>query len=252
MTDPFGGKPIPPTEATELSQEELERRIGGAEEKRAVKVRAPRGARARPTTVSTEVRRRILWRDSATILIGVLLALLAVRVLFGGSEPVATASPTPPPSGVAIGSTAPTLPGFTAVPTISDPLGSGVIGTPTPIPLITLGPATPRPSKTPGASLKPGQSPPPPTAPVGSPTIPPAPVAGFSCQQSGLTLTCIDASTDATGWTWDWGDGRSSTGQAPGPFTYLTNPGIVPVMLTVTGPGGSDAQTIYYDFTQVP
>ncbi len=73
----------------------------------------------------------------------------------------------------------------------------------------------------------------------------PAPVANFTAApltgQPPLTVVFTDTSTgDITGWDWTFGDGGTSTVQHPthgyaaaGPYT---------VTLTVTGPGGSDAE----------
>jgi PKD repeat protein len=74
---------------------------------------------------------------------------------------------------------------------------------------------------------------PPPTADfVGSPTS--------GC--SPLTVNFTDQSTgDITSWSWDFGDGGTSTQQNPS-HTY-NSPGTYTVSLTVTGPGGSDTNT---------
>ncbi len=74
----------------------------------------------------------------------------------------------------------------------------------------------------------------------------PAPVAVFtSDKQAGtvpLTVSFTDKSTgDITGWSWEFGDGNTSTEQNPS-HTYNTL-GIFTVSLTVTGLGGSDTET---------
>ena len=57
-----------------------------------------------------------------------------------------------------------------------------------------------------------------------------------------LTVNFTDQSTgDITSWSWDFGDGATSTEQNPS-HTY-TDPGTYTVSLTVTGPGGSDTET---------
>ncbi|MBU0982367.1 MAG: PKD domain-containing protein [candidate division Zixibacteria bacterium] len=75
---------------------------------------------------------------------------------------------------------------------------------------------------------------------------PPAPVANFSGSPTSgtepLTVAFTDASTGSiTSWAWTFGDGGTSTAQNPG-HTY-TSAGTYNVSLTVTGPGGSDAET---------
>ncbi|MBD3297216.1 MAG: PKD domain-containing protein, partial [candidate division Zixibacteria bacterium] len=74
----------------------------------------------------------------------------------------------------------------------------------------------------------------------------PAPVAAFSgTPTSGcapLDVTFTDESTgDITSWSWDFGDGGTSTAQNPS-HTY-NSAGTYTVALIVTGPGGSDTET---------
>jgi PKD repeat protein len=73
----------------------------------------------------------------------------------------------------------------------------------------------------------------------------PAPVANFSANPlSGiapLTVQFTDLSTNATSWSWTFGDGGSSTARHPS-HTYV-NPDTYTVSLTATGPGGSDPET---------
>lgn len=73
-----------------------------------------------------------------------------------------------------------------------------------------------------------------------------APVADFSASPlSGcapLTVNFTDQSTgEVTSWSWDFGDGGTSTEQNPS-HDYTTA-GTFTVALTVTGPGGSDTET---------
>ena len=57
-----------------------------------------------------------------------------------------------------------------------------------------------------------------------------------------LTVNFTDQSAgDITSWSWDFGDGATSTEQNP-THTYI-EPGTYTVSLTVTGPGGSDTET---------
>jgi PKD repeat protein len=84
--------------------------------------------------------------------------------------------------------------------------------------------------------------------------MPSAPVAGFSgtptSGQPPLTVNFTDQSTGTvTGWSWDFGDGGTSTLQNPS-YTY-NSAGVYTVSLTVTGPGGPDTitRTDYIDIT---
>ncbi len=72
------------------------------------------------------------------------------------------------------------------------------------------------------------------------------PVAGFTGSPTSgdapLNVQFTDESTEnITSWSWDFGDGGSSTQQNPS-HTYGTA-GVYTVGLTVTGPGGSDTET---------
>lgn len=124
-----------------------------------------------------------LWRDSATILAGVVIALLAWQS-FGPRDTGAPGGSGDIPSGVTVGSLPPGRslpPGVTFGPIV--PPSLDINATPTPIPVITMGPTpspspspspsrTPRPSKTPAGSIAP--SAPPPTGPASStPSAPP-------------------------------------------------------------------------------
>ncbi|MCD4716678.1 MAG: PKD domain-containing protein [Desulfobacterales bacterium] len=75
----------------------------------------------------------------------------------------------------------------------------------------------------------------------------PAPVAAFSASiTSGpvpLNVGFTDESTgNITSWSWDFGDGASSTFQNP--VNNYTVPGLYTVTLTITGPGGFDTATV--------
>ncbi len=81
---------------------------------------------------------------------------------------------------------------------------------------------------------------------AGSAPPPAAPVADFSATptsgEAPVTVSFSDASTgDVTAYAWDFGDGGSSTAQNPS-NTYSAA-GSYTVVLTVTGPGGSDTAT---------
>ncbi|MDE0959040.1 MAG: PKD domain-containing protein, partial [Planctomycetota bacterium] len=72
---------------------------------------------------------------------------------------------------------------------------------------------------------------------------PPPPIAGFTPDSSGgeapVTVSFSNSSTgDINGYSWDFGDGGSSTAQNPS-HTYTTA-GTYSVTMTATGPGGSN------------
>ena len=72
------------------------------------------------------------------------------------------------------------------------------------------------------------------------------PVAQFSASTTSgpapLSLNFLNASTGSiTSYAWDFGDGTSSTDQAP--IHVYAAAGVFTVKLTVTGPGGSNTQT---------
>ena len=87
-------------------------------------------------------------------------------------------------------------------------------------------------------------------------TAPAPPSAAFAGSPTSgdapLTVSFTDQSTGAvTGWSWDFGDGATSTQQHPS-HTYDV-PGAYDVSLTVTGPGGSDTAAVGgYIFVAVP
>jgi len=205
-------------------------------------------------------RRRQLWRDTAIILSGIVIALLIAQVLLPGAGGTAMASPTPVPTDGIVGPTASpdAGPSATSVPIVDPSLG--IDATPTPIPVVTLPPtgsaAPTHPGTTPRATLKPVRTPTPTPAQTSAPTptptptaeptlIPPAPHAAFSWSQDGLTTSVLfsDASTGSIDtWSWDFGDGASSSEVSPSHDYGAT--GVWQVTLTVTGPGGSDSVTM--------
>ena len=77
-------------------------------------------------------------------------------------------------------------------------------------------------------------------------STPPAPVADFvGSPTSGTAPLTVNFTDQSTGtidsWSWDFGDGGTSTAQNPS-HTY-NSAGTFTVSLTVTGPGGSDNET---------
>lgn len=86
------------------------------------------------------------------------------------------------------------------------------------------------------------------TAPAG-----PQPVANFSCYlvaPMGVAIQMQNSSTDASSYMWQWGDGTSSTGQAPS-HTYQAA-GTKRLLLTATGPGGTDTLSRVVRITSDP
>ena len=236
----------------DLSAEEVEARLG-IPSTASTEVRGSAIAGATEPVLHATTRRRVLWRDSATILIGVVVALLVVRFLLPSGPATSDASPSPEDTSlVAVASST-----LSATPTDIPAATLGNVvppslhldATPTPIPVITLPPATPRPQPTP--TLRPGQTPgptatpritPKPT-PKPTPTPPPV-VVSFHCDQSGLTLTCHDLSLYETQpskrlWTFAQSGYPTATSNAnPASHTFGA-PGDVTVTLTVYGYNGS-------------
>lgn len=75
--------------------------------------------------------------------------------------------------------------------------------------------------------------------------VPAAPVADFSATPTSgstpLTVAFTDATSGATSWNWDFGDGRTSAERNPS--HVYTAPGTYTVALTARGPGGTDVET---------
>jgi len=216
------------------------------------------------TRIDDGDRRRLLWRDSATILIGLVLALIAGQVLIPAPTAGPIGSPTAEPSLIAIGSFGPppsVAPGATFGPIVNASLG--VDATPTPIPVITLGPSpSPSPSASPSVrpsgSVKPSAKPSPkptvkptpkPTKPTPTPTPAPEPPAaqftpGAITINAGETVDFTDTSTgQIDAWSWSFGDGGTSAARNPShqflaPCDVFEN--TCAVRLTVTGPTGTD------------
>jgi hypothetical protein len=203
-------------------------------------------------------RRRQLWRDTAIILGGVIVALLVAQLVLPQAGSTAAASPTPSPTILVPSPTASRDAGPTgpSSPPLVDP-SLGIDAKPTRIPVVTLPPtgtaapthpgptpaataiATPRPTRTPAPT------PAPTPVPTPEPTPVPAPHATFTWSQDGLA-TSVSFADGSTGvidtWSWDFGDGGSS-GQANPSHDY-GGIGVWQVTLTVSGPGGSDSATM--------
>jgi Zn-dependent metalloprotease len=77
-------------------------------------------------------------------------------------------------------------------------------------------------------------------------TLNAAPTAAFTTSNNLNTYTFTDASTGATSWFWDFGDGNTTTGQGPQVHTY-TAAGTYIVMLIVSN--GQCPDTAYFTVT---
>jgi hypothetical protein len=199
-------------------------------------------------------RRRQLWRDTALILSGLVVALLVANLVLPGIAGLAGPSPSPGPSGL-LAAPSPSAQGATGAtqqPILDPGLG---IATPTPIPVITLpptgtsAPSTPRPISTPRPTRAP--TPPPPTkappTPQPTPEVTPIPPPGVhvSCTAlPAMTVSCSVVVTDvvAGSETWDMGgQGAIVTGgDGSDSITFLYDAeGTYHVVVSVTGLDGS-------------
>jgi hypothetical protein len=211
-------------------------RVAAAPVASAPVTRAP----VRPARAARPLRadpHRLLWRDSATILVAIVLVLLGAQAFLPRGAGLPTDSAIP--SAVVIGSVPPgssVAPVETFGPIIDPSLG--IDATPTPIPVITLGPThsptpTPKPNPTPRPTPKPTKTPKP------TPTPTPPPVAVLSCSVIDvLTVSCDGTdSVHSTEWVWDWDD---LTPNSPGSLVQhvYAVPGTYLITLTVTGLDG--------------
>lgn len=216
-------------------------------------------------------RRRQLWRDSATILSAVIVALLVFQLVGGLGGTLPDASPSPTPAGPDGGSlaTEPSLaPGETLAP-IVDP-GVGFDATPTPIPRRTLPPTgthaptlppgpTPRPTTQPKPTPTTRPVPTPPPTPTPTPTPEPTPIPDptvhVSCDVTApLMVTCSSTSSDIQAGSQAWAMGDPGTvldgGDGSGSITFLYDgPGSHHITLTVTGLDGSTTASDSTDVT---
>lgn len=215
--------------------------------------------------------RRILWRDSATILIGIVLALLVVQLLQPSSTGGPSGSASPLPSSVVIGASqdAASLPpvGATLGPIVDPSLD--IDAEPTFLPPITLPPTgtqkpDPTPARTPrvtplptstGApsappTVAPSPEPPAPTAPPATdsppPTQPPPSVAVVCSVTAPLTVTCGATTSSIEPGSQSWSMGGSGTllagGNGTDSITWLyVDPGQHTVTFSAIGLDGSSA-----------
>lgn len=125
--------------------------------------------------------------------------------------------------------------------------------TPTPSPVLSPTPTpeptpTPTPEQTPIPTLTPTPTPEPTPTPIPTPTPTPIPppqadfIGSRTVCNGGCTVSFSDLSTgEITSWSWDFGDGQTSTLQNPS-YDY-SHDGLYTVILTITGPGGIDVET---------
>jgi hypothetical protein len=221
---------------------------------------APWGEVLSPEETRVEAK-RLLWRDSAIILIGIVVALLVAQFL-PRLAPGFVADETASASGGGAGRTlAPgesTAPDRTFGPVVDPSLR--IDATEPPTPPITLPPTgsfdpvetdvpTPRPTRPPDATLRP-----PPPTPTPEPTpdvtpeitpIPP-PTVSISCSTVGLTVTCEATTSHIVNGSQRWtmgGDGvlvLGGDGSNSVVWTYLEAAPHT-VRLTVDGDDGSQA-----------
>jgi len=231
MTNRRGQPPDPNDDLSHLSEEDVERRLGGGAglggpvPERAI-VEAPVPA-AVPSPQSRRSRGgTVLWRD--VLLVLVLLGFLGAGAQFVLQRPTAaTATATPGTSEVALvsptASTAPspspTLPTATQIPLPSDVIGSLTPEiTPTPVPTPTRAPTpTPTPTPTPGATPKPTPK------PTAAPTATPPTTAKLKVY---LNLVNDDGGTRVNA---DWTMTVSGANATPSSFTAPNNGSFVTV-----------------------
>lgn len=204
-------------------------------------------------------RRRQLWRDTALVLSAVIGALLVANLVFPQMSGVASASPSPAPTGITIGPGASAdAPVATDEPIVDPSLD--IDATPAPIPVITLPPtgtsAPPRPTTTPRPTARPTRTPTPPTpppTPVPTPTPEPtpdvtpipAPTVHVSCAAlPALTVSCSSTTTDEVPGSEAWDMGGPGTvvtgGNGSGSITFTYDAeGTYHVVLSITGRDGS-------------
>jgi PKD repeat protein len=192
-------------------------------------------------------RRRAVAGDTVIILGGAVVAAIIAQLAMGGGQGAGQPTETPPSSeivvGVGTGGPGPTIPPLPTIGQIVNP-SVAIDATPTPIPIITLGPPTPSPSATvaPSATTKP--TPKPTAKPSAPPTPAPTPDVAFVCNVNGLDSYELDCSQTnsayTTSWIWKWGDGMQTTNGPSDIHHYAPgSDNCYPVSLTAAGPGGT-------------
>ncbi len=190
-------------------------------------------ARTPPTGLAPERRRRMI-RDTGFVLIAIAVVGLVSLALWSNGRPDETRA-----AAVAVSSTASPI-----------ALAAQATASPTPVPT-PKATAKPKPKPTHRTSVKitaatrpptPRPTPKPTRRPTPKPTAAPAPTAvidvSASCADPDVAITFdASASSHATAWHWDFDGGSADTKVAN--HSYAAD-GTYTVILTVTGPGGTD------------
>ena len=203
-------------------------------------------------------RRALLWRDASAVLFVVVAVVLIVQLALGNRDGdvavVVSPSPTLEPSDVAIVITPEPSPSPSPSPTptlgpvVDESLLPSLEASPTPVPVITPAPtpvATPR--KTPTPTRTPTKPPPtkaPTPTPVPVKAVIKSPVSG-ACYLVGATVPFSAAgTTGATSYTWNFDDGGFGPSASSSTTHLYTSAQTASIYLSVTGPGGSDLESI--------
>jgi len=233
VIDPHSDEPIKGPDLPELSEEEVEARIGVREG------HGPRSPIARPNRTRRSRSRDggVSWQGTVALLGGLVLAFFGLRYLQSG---VPGASPTPGPGGssVALASNAPgtsssgesLAPGTTLGPPVDPSFDLNATPPPTVAPIV----AVPTPTLAPGATPRPttaGHTP--------SPTHTPG--ATTATLKVVVHVTNDNGGTASAG---QWTETVKAAGASPGSFTgsesgtTVTLPANEAYVVTDTGPSG--------------
>ena len=212
-------------------------------------------------------RRALLWRDASAVLFVVVAVVLIVQLALGNRDGdvavVVSPSPTLEPSDVAIVITPEPSPSPSPSPTptlgpvVDESLLPSLEASPTPVPVITPAPtpvATPR--KTPTPTRTPTKPPPTKAPPPPPPTPSQAPPNAVISSPSGTISICAVSSvgfqsagsTGVTSYHWDFDDGGSSSLASPN-HVFSGTQSTYTVILTVSGPGGTDGAFVVINVT---
>jgi hypothetical protein len=227
-------------------------------------VNVPPSVDAPPPPVAVAPRARLV-RDAGFALVA-LVAVLVVAIVFWPSgngpqtggviiDPHASPTAVPPATALAHASPGAASPAASTAEPSGEPSSE-----PTAVPSLDVVPSEPPPTTTPTAkptpkppaksaptpTPRPTPTPKPPATPKPTPTPTPAPpqaVIGHSCSSGSSTVSFNGAgSTGETAYSWDFDDGGATSTSANPSHTF--SDGLHTVILTVTGPGGSDGTSV--------
>ena len=201
-------------------------------------------------------RRVRLWRDVSALLFVVVAIALIAQLTLSRNGGIAAASVSPTPTleqtllAVAPTGTSALTVAITIGPVINPSLIPVIEGTPSPGPIITLPPATPRPTRpTPRSTQRPGPTPAPTSHPTPTPTPVPTtapPVAKFTasaaCGPAPLQVTFNASSSTGkiSSYSWNFDDGLPASGVSVNhTFIFSASQPQYNVILIVVGPGGT-------------